>query len=303
GESLQDKIDNLASAAAKQPHLRQGFEQALAQFPALGLRLPASLSAAPAFAPPPGPAPAQAFTETSSTAKASGAAAVTNDRLKLLSLFDTVIIIDDSPSMRARDGGRKTRWDRARDVLAKVADKAAQHDKDGIKVCFLNKTELNTDGIKDSEQVLALFDEAKGAVFDGHYRSQGTPTKEALRRELGGYVQAVASDATALKPLNVIVITDGRSNDDFGLIDDLKGYARSLDEANAPLSQLGVQFFQVGKDETATKTLEDIDNNMKGVRDMCDTRSGTDLTPELIFDTLLGAISRRIDNNNTKAKA
>jgi hypothetical protein len=56
--------------------------------------------------------------------------------------------------------------------------------------------------------------------------------------------------------------------------------ARQLDKLRADARQVGVQFFQVGTDETATEALKELDNVLveeRGVRDMVDTINWKDM--------------------------
>ena len=74
--------------------------------------------------------------------------------------------------------------------------------------------------------------------------------------------------------------------------------ARRLDAGNFPLSQVGLQFVQLGDDEEATAALQQLDDGMGqyGVRDMVDmTKCDRSLTGDLLAKVLLGAMNRRID--------
>jgi hypothetical protein len=44
--------------------------------------------------------------------------------------------------------------------------------------------------------------------------------------------------------------------------------ARELDRRNAPVSQVGIQFVQIGHDEAATQYLEALDNSLKSQHDV-----------------------------------
>lgn len=60
------------------------------------------------------------------------------------------------------------------------------------------------------------------------------------------------------KPVNFIVITDGVPTDDVESV--IVAAANRLERNNALLSQVGIQFFQVGNDSAATKSLKQLDN-------------------------------------------
>lgn len=57
-----------------------------------------------------------------------------------------------------------------------------------------------------------------------------------------------AQNMPPLKPVNLIVITDGAADDPDTLAYALAGFAERLDMGRFPLSQVGVQFIQIGKD-------------------------------------------------------
>ena len=98
------------------------------------------------------------------------------------------------------------------------------------------------------------------------------------------------------------MITDGVPTDDpeQTIIDT----AQLLDEWKCRSSQVGIQFFQVGNDERATKLLIDMDDNLagrgKGCRDIVDTvpfsdKNGVGLNGEGIMKVVLGAVNKRLD--------
>ncbi|KAJ6787398.1 hypothetical protein PWT90_09811 [Aphanocladium album] len=105
-----------------------------------------------------------------------------------------------------------------------------------------------------------------------------------------------------MKPINVIVITDGRPTDDPAGV--LIGIAMRLSQMRAPASQLGVQFFQVGEDKEAREALRELDDGLMkhAGRDIVDAvtwdgngRRGNTLTAEGVLKVVLGAVSRRLD--------
>ncbi|QRV72370.1 von willebrand factor type A domain protein [Ceratobasidium sp. AG-Ba] len=212
--------------------------------------------------------------------------------LELLKQYDTVFLIDDSGSMA---GGL---WREAGRALADVARVAAQYDDDGLDIHFLNSRE-SLEGVTNEEQVRQLFTRVK---------PQGqTPTGARLDSLLRPYIasiteayQATGSTdpaVTGIKPINFIVITDGAPTDEPE--DVIVDAARKLDRGDFPLSQLGVQFVQIGNDPEATAALEELDDDLAGkygIRDIVDTTPYTGgLTGETLIKILLGGINRRVD--------
>lgn len=132
-----------------------------------------------------------------------------------------------------------------------------------------------------------------GARLDALMR----PYLTSIERALEDY-DSTDPDVTGIKPINYIVITDGAPTD--APEDVIVAVARRLDRGDFPLSQLGIQFVQIGSDPEATRALEELDDElagMHGIRDVVDTtpyRSGG-LDGETLIKILLGGINRRVD--------
>ncbi|XWW94830.1 hypothetical protein V2A60_002778 [Cordyceps javanica] len=260
----------------------------------------------PAYTAAPEPGP-------SSGATTHGSGGGDNDPFAFLCNFDTVFLIDDSGSMAEPSfpGSQKSRWTEVADVLRAVVPICTARDADGIDIYFLNHQKPGRAlppsarapggyyGIRDPEQVTALFHEVGGPWGC-------TPTGERLDAILGSYMRVFESQRAAgglIKPLNVIVITDGCPTDDPTGV--LAHVARRLTDLGAPMSQLGVQFFQVGCDARAREALQSLDNCLAdqpaaGYRDIVDasswshTRKQT-LTADDILKVVLGAVVKRLD--------
>ncbi|KAL8380785.1 hypothetical protein RB595_005191 [Gaeumannomyces hyphopodioides] len=226
-----------------------------------------------------------------------------SDPYAFLSRFDTIFLIDDSSSMTSG-----TRWEEVKTVLYQIVPVCAQHDEDGIDIVFLNNpSQFN--GVKSASAV--------AQVFDTVFPSGMTPTGKRIGEILVPYIDEYAIKAarkgarkTGMKPLNLIVITDGAPTDrtGFKVHEVLHRVARQLDLSGAPLYQVGVQFFQVGDDAVARRALEDLDDNLGGLvaggqlRDIVDTCTfdASDggvsaLTSEAVLKTVLGAVVKRFD--------
>lgn len=255
------------------------------------------------------------------------AASTKDDPYAFLSSFDTVFLIDDSGSMYGSN------WDETRAVLEAIVPICTEHDEDGVDVYFLNhKTSDEGDalkgaagtgyrGIKKSQDVQDLF---KRVSPNG-----GTPTAMRMRSILNTYLKLYTQrvqetgDETILRPLNLIIITDGAPNDEPE--DEIVRVAKKLDALDAPMYQIGVQFFQVGNDPQATAALrnmdDDLTNKHPGMRDMVDTstfddspgttkpgtslfrsskKKATVLSSDAVLKVVLGAVVRRLDRVATR---
>ncbi|KAG8901300.1 hypothetical protein FRB99_005415 [Tulasnella sp. 403] len=195
------------------------------------------------------------------------------------------------------------RWSEARAALAGIADIAARYDKNGLDIHFLNSKAVGT-GLHSSGEVMQLFDKVRPNGM--------TPTGDRLEDLLSDYYRKLEKSKGGsgkwklwkqkekeahVKPANFIVVTDGAATDDPAPV--IKVAAKRLDEGNYPLSQVGIQFLQIGDDEKAAVSLKQLDDDLDDVRDMVDTVPYTQTTGHLnanmIIKILLGGINRRQD--------
>ncbi|KAK8862091.1 hypothetical protein PGQ11_008326 [Apiospora arundinis] len=242
---------------------------------------------------------------------ALSAANVSNkdDEFAFLASFDTIFLIDDSGSMAGQS------WREVGAVLQEIVPICVEHDSDGVDLYFLNhKTTEAIDkesgkagsgyrGITSASRVEAIF---------GGMAPQGrTPTGERLLQILRPYLNRyrkivdATEDVFGLKPLNIIVITDGVATSDPE--PPIVTAARELDELRAPGYQIGIQFFQVGNDAAASRALQQLDDGIagRGIRDIVDTcwfQQGArrTLTSEKLLKVVLGAVDKRIDRKDTR---
>ncbi|KAJ4859032.1 hypothetical protein T069G_07299 [Trichoderma breve] len=209
-----------------------------------------------------------------------------DDPFAFLSYFDTVFVIDDSGSMTGKS------WEEVAGVLRAITPICTTHDKDGIDLYFLNhksKKEKTPEGkapygyynIETPEEITEIFDKVK-------------PNGDKSR------------DIDDVKPINIIVITDGEPSDDPNPV--ITKYAKDLDRLDAPVHQVGIQFFQVGNAPGAARALQSLDDLFgpsSSVRDMVDTVSWDanplrpfrpkTLSADTILKVVLGAVIRRLD--------
>lgn len=217
----------------------------------------------------------------------SPAPSTSDDAYAFLSTFDTVFLIDDSGSMAG------SRWTETLRALETVVPVCVSHDADGIDMMFLNAPDSPWHhNITSAATVREIFSAVRPRG--------GTPTGQRINSILRPYTRKLEeSGEGAVKPLNLIVITDGEPSDDVeaGLI----AAAKKLDRLDAPAWQVGVQFFQVGRDEGASRHLRMLDDELaqiagQSIRDMVDTVPfNGELSGEGILKVVLGAVNRRLD--------
>lgn len=235
-----------------------------------------------------------------------------DDKFAFLADFDTVFLIDDSFSMGgwSTPSNRVSCWDEVAEVLRAVAPICTARDDDGIDVYFLNhetrtpapagKAPGGYYNVQDAAAVNRIFRRAEPDGF--------TPTGTRLEAILSVYMDRLEAAASCkdVKPMNVIVITDGRPTDDPAGV--LVEIASRLSGMRAPASQLGVQFFQVGRDKEAREALLELDDGLAkhAGRDIVDAVTwddesrgsggrGRGLTADGILKVVLGAVVRRLD--------
>jgi len=214
------------------------------------------------------------------------------DPLAILARYDTILLIDDSASMN-----QQGRWNEAATAVAGLADTLVRYDNDGIDVYFMNSVE-HIRNATSAADVSRLFQRVQPI-------GRSTPTDVRVEELLSIYLDRLevgkASNLPPIKPLNLIVITDGEADDPDTLAYALAGFSDRLEEGRFPLNQLGVQFIQIGNDREATKFLQYLDDELKSNssrrRDIVDTTpyQGS-VTTEFLIKALLGGINKRIDH-------
>ncbi|SMQ47589.1 unnamed protein product [Zymoseptoria tritici ST99CH_3D7] len=221
---------------------------------------------------------------------------VADDPYAFLGSFDTIFLVDDSGSMVG------SRWHETAEALETITPICTAHDADGIDIFFLNHPDsASHHNITQSSTVREIFQTVRP--------SGGTPTGQRLNQILKPYLRRVQANPDATKPINIICITDGEPSDDVE--SPLIAAAKKLDKIDAPAWQVGVQFFQVGRDETAKRHLQQLDDELAEIsgddelRDIVDTvpfmgSEGARLSGEGILKVVLGAVNRRLDRKKAK---
>ncbi|KAK6606910.1 hypothetical protein H4I95_04559 [Botrytis cinerea] len=219
----------------------------------------------------------------------------------LLSTFDTVLLIDDSTSMGWYT--HPTAWEQVFFALQTIAPIITAYDADGIDVYFMNHKSKHKGNENEGIAATGYYNIQNAASVEEVWNN---PTGKRIRDILSPYMKRAKKELKAgreIKPLNLIVITDGAASDDPE--SEIVKVARELDDLDAPLTQVGIQFFQVGKVAEAKQALEDLDDALEHryrIRDMVDTVTwnGRDteagLTGDGIVKAVLGAIIKKLDH-------
>ncbi|AEO71084.1 uncharacterized protein THITE_2070922 [Thermothielavioides terrestris NRRL 8126] len=211
-------------------------------------------------------------------------------------------------------------WRETQEALRAIAPICTAHDANGIDVYFLNARNYAArpdspggfTNIRTAAQVESLF----RSVRPRGCTPTGTRINHILKPYLREYEAAIARtgnpDDCGVKPVNMIVITDGAPTDDPEAV--IISVARRLDRLDAPPHQIGIQFFQVGRDRGAAEALRELDDSLAerggGVRDMVDTvtwdgkdGSRNSLSADAILKVVLGAVVKRLDRRRVSLDA
>jgi hypothetical protein len=219
-----------------------------------------------------------------------------------LTQFDTVFLIDDSGSMAGRS------WRETAAALSAITPICTTHDANGIDIYFLNhknpQAQDNLGGYTNLTSTAAVDN-----IFKNVRPLGGTPTGTRLNQIMKPYLRELENSLEkqahghepTVKPMNIIVITDGVPSDDVESV--IVSAARKLDSYNADLWQMGIQFFQVGREPEAAADLQELDDALSGahnVRDIVDTvpwtgDDGQTLTADGLLKVCLGSVVRRWD--------
>lgn len=169
-----------------------------------------------------------------------------------LIFYDVAILCDDSGSMNF-NGGECI--EDLKFVVGVIASVVTLFDEDGISIRFLNNS-IELDNQTDSNVV---ENSINGVKFYG-----GTPLGSALRRKIvQPFVLDRISSRSFTKPLMVIILTDGVADDNPQVEQCLADAKKALYTNNLGKGCV-FQFAQLGKDLSAQKFLEQIDNNGGG---------------------------------------
>ncbi|KAF2124852.1 hypothetical protein P153DRAFT_379433 [Dothidotthia symphoricarpi CBS 119687] len=225
---------------------------------------------------------------------ASTASSAVDDPYAFLKTFDTIFLIDDSGSMAGRS------WHETETALETITPICTARDADGIDLYFFNHPDSPL--YKNVTSASTIIE-----IFQSVQPSGATPTGQRLNQIMKPYLKEYEKNPETTKPINIIVITDGEPTDDVE--SPIISAAKKLDKLEAPAWQVGIQFFQVGKEIGAREHLKQLDDGLKEIsgddelRDIVDTvpftgEGDAELTAVGIMKVVLGSVNRRLDRNS-----
>lgn len=178
-----------------------------------------------------------------------------NDIVKL-ALYDVVLYIDDSGSMKFEENGERIKDLQL--ILERVATAATLFDDDGISLRFMNDAppEHMVEHIKTEQQIQQLI--------GGHKFSGLTPMGTELRKKVidGIFLRQLRSGQMR-KPVLVIAITDGQPAGEptDAVFDTVKYAVNEAGRSQYGPGAIAFQFAQVGNDERAREFLGKLDHD------------------------------------------
>ncbi|KAK6908666.1 hypothetical protein I203_102669 [Kwoniella mangroviensis CBS 8507] len=220
-----------------------------------------------------------------------------------ISLFDVVVLIDDSGSMAFEQNGE--RIEDLKMILGKIAFACSLFDHDGIQVRFLN-SQLQGNNINNEQAALQLVQQVK---FSGL-----TPLGTSLDQKILQPLLLGPARANALqKPLLIIAITDGapagESTDK--IVQVITNANHELQRSRYGPDAVSYQLSQVGNDKSAQKFLSSLDDNpaigslidqtmdYEYEQEQMKQKTGEDLSPEMwLMKLLLGPIDTSYDSKD-----
>ncbi|KAG6916476.1 hypothetical protein DXG01_006670 [Tephrocybe rancida] len=154
------------------------------------------------------------------------------DALRMLQRYNTILLVDDSASM-----GQDNLWQQTEMAFEKLAEIAKFYDKDGIEVYFFS-SEIHGKNLKEFAEIQGLF---RSVTPNADYTAMGEKLDKILRVYLAELELAHSKDPVnfgGIKPVNIIVITDGVASDDPE--SPIAQAAGRLDKLNFPMDQVNI---------------------------------------------------------------
>jgi vWA found in TerF C terminus len=195
---------------------------------------------------------------------------------------DYTLIIDKSGSMSTKDKpGGLSRWQIMQESALALANKCEELDPDGITVYLFSGKFKRYDNVTAAKV---------GTIFQENDPSGRTDLAAVLADAVNSYFQRKAAGQIPANGEIILVVTDGEPDDRKAVMDVILAATQKLDRDE----ELAISFIQVGTDETATKFLKILDDDLgrAGAKfDIVDTITMNDMEDLTLKEVLLSAIS------------
>ena len=195
---------------------------------------------------------------------------------------DYTLIIDKSGSMSTKDKpGGLSRWQIMQESALALANKCEELDPDGITVYLFSGKFKRYDNVTAAKV---------GTIFQENDPSGRTDLAAVLADAVNSYFQRKAAGQIPANGEIILVVTDGEPDDRKAVMDVILAATQKLDRDE----ELAISFIQVGTDETATKFLKILDDDLgrAGAKfDIVDTITMNDMEDLTLKEVLLSAIN------------
>jgi vWA found in TerF C terminus len=195
---------------------------------------------------------------------------------------DYTLIIDKSGSMSTKDKpGGLSRWQIMQESALALANKCEELDPDGITVYLFSGKFKRYDNVTAAKV---------GTIFQENDPSGRTDLAAVLADAVNSYFQRKAAGQIPANGEIILVVTDGEPDDRKAVMDVILATTQKLDRDE----ELAISFIQVGTDETATKFLKILDDDLgrAGAKfDIVDTITMNDMEDLTLKEVLLSAIN------------
>jgi uncharacterized protein with von Willebrand factor type A (vWA) domain len=194
---------------------------------------------------------------------------------------DYTLILDKSGSMSTKDKpGGLSRWQIMQESTLALANKCEELDPDGITVYLFSGKFKRYDNVNGAKVA---------TIFKENEPSGRTDLAGVLADALNNYFQRKAAKVTQPNGETILVITDGEPDDRKAVVQVIIDASQKLDRDE----ELAISFIQVGVDETATKFLKILDDDLEraGAKfDIVDTITIDEMEDLTLSEVLLNAI-------------
>ncbi len=195
---------------------------------------------------------------------------------------DYTLIIDKSGSMSTPEQATgRSRWDTAQESTLALARKCEQFDPDGITVYLFSGKFKRYENVTSSK-VAQIFQENDPSGTTNLAAVLQDATSNYLKRKAGGQTKANGE--------TILVITDGEPDDRRAVMKVIIDTSRQMERDE----ELAISFIQVGNDQTATRFLKALDDELQGAGakfDIVDTVTLDDMEGMTLTEVLLNAIA------------
>jgi vWA found in TerF C terminus len=195
---------------------------------------------------------------------------------------DYTLIIDKSGSMSTKDKpGGLSRWQIMQESALALANKCEELDPDGITVYLFSGKFKRYDNVTAAKV---------GTIFQENDPSGRTDLAAVLADAVNSYFQRKAAGQIPANGEIILVVTDGEPDDRKAVMDVILAATQKLDRDE----ELAISFIQVGTDETATKFLKILDDDLgrAGAKfDIVDTITMNDMEDLTLKEVLLSAVN------------